>query len=637
MKTLTDAPIAALCVVLVASLWVHATPPAFEDVALNAFGGPYVHKHTVNQSSALFMTGGVAAGDFNRDGWQDLFLVSGDVAPDRLLLNMGDGTFADRGGQSGVAAMHHGSAVCVGDIDGDGWLDLFVTSFGSLAGLEPGHHRLYRNLGLDDDGVTPLFEEIAQQAGVQIANPFKGDGYSAAFGDFDKDGDLDLAVAGWVENDCPDKPVQQMRVTAGTRLFENNGDLTFTDVTNTHTPLNTDECPAEYSVDDPFVSGFAPRFIDMNGDTWPDLLITSDFGHISEYNTPSMYLINNGDGTFRDGTNVPGSGLGLDRNGMGQTVADVDLDGDMDWYVTNICVIPNGSTPDEPCNTLYLNNGDDTFVEASIPLGVSHGAWGWGCEFLDVDLDGDLDLAETNGWGVGDLGFRPTRLFMNQGLDEGGELKPFTEEALAAGLDFAGQGRGLIRLDYDNDGDPDLLIVPNSTLPAMEGLSDQPVEFYRNMARETRAPGDSQYLRVFLDTSAHPCLAPDGFGARLELDMGSPTPLVQYLSPGATYVSQSEMSAHFGFGTGEPQSLRVLWPNGLQTVIESPAVDQTITVAAPCAVDTDGNGAVNILDFVAFQGAFLAGNTAVADVDCDQGLSITDFIRYQGLFVQGCP
>ena len=163
------------------------------------------------------------------------------------------------GSEAGVAWEHRASGAAATDFDGDGWTDLYVTSHGPPGVPAPGHQRLYRNRG---DGT---FEEVAAAAGVAIVSTTSGDGFGAAFGDIDLDGDLDLFVSGWQFE------------SFGNRLFRNNGDGTFTDVTNS----------AGIAADG--VRGFAPCLADMTGDRYPEILIAADFG-------TSSYFINQDSG-----------------------------------------------------------------------------------------------------------------------------------------------------------------------------------------------------------------------------------------------------------------------------------------------------------------------------------------------------
>lgn len=469
--------------------------------------------------------GGGAVGDFDRDGWPDLFLLSGSASglPDRLFMNNGDGTFRDDAAAWGLTDVHDGRGVAVGDIDGDGWLDLFVTSTDVPAG--PGQHRLYRNI----DGQS--FVDVASSAGLAYTDPDRGDGLGAAWGDYDLDGDLDLFVAGFT-------PFNQ-----GSRLFRNRGDGTFVDATVVSRLFSKT----------PSIAAFAPRFCDMNGDRYPELLLAADFG-------TSRYFKNLGNGTFVDWTNE--AQVGIDENGMGQAIGDWDGDARPDWYVTSIHLPEKSYTG----NKLYLNRGNHSFIEVATQAGVDDGDFGWGAVGVDFNHDGWLDIAETNG------GIKPPFLGNQSYLWLNDGQMRFREVGRAIGFDHSGQGRGLLHLDYDGDGDQDIIVI---------GFRE-PVRLYRN---DLSGP-DSHWLRVLLDTSAARGIAPDGYGARVELVSGGRTQS-RWVVGGDAYLSQSELSAHFGLGAAMTvDSLTIHWPDGRTTTLVDIPADRTLTVCAPGPIQT---------------------------------------------------
>ncbi len=514
------------------------------------------------------MVGSAAVGDFNRDGWQDLFMLTGGGAPDRLYLNRGDGAFDEVAADWGVAETHVAMGIAVGDYDRDGWLDMFVSA-GGYDGTEPGRNKLYRNLG----GYG--FEDVAALAGVQWTAPGPGDGWGAVFGDYDLDGDLDLFVGGYVFN------------RGGNRLFRNEGDGTFTDVTASAILFDLDSS----------THSFSPRLVDMDGDRYPELLIAGDF-------ITSRYMINNRDGTFTEATRA--AGVGLDFNGMGNTVGDFNNDGLPDWYVT---AIYNPASEVQPGNMLYLNNGGHRFREVGVSAGVNQGGWGWGAAAVDFDHDGRQDLIATNGW-PGAFGLDPTYLWLNRG-DE-----TFVSSATACGITHNLQGRGLVNFDYDNDGDQDVVIV--------------------NLGRETTllrndlSGSGANWLRVFLDHNGRRNLAPGGIGARVRATIGG-TNHTRWLEAGSNYLGVSELSAHFGLGAATTvDELVVEWPTGEQSVLTGLAANQTLTVSATRLVgDPTADGRVNLSDLGVVLTAFGgcegdAWFNADADLDDDGCVTLAD-------------
>ncbi len=492
------------------------------------------------------MTSGGVVGDFDNDGDQDIFIVVGGGTPDALYINDGTGHFTDQAAAWGVAVKHMGLAAAVGDYDNDGWLDIFVTSCG-LAGSQPapGKHRLYRNTGRGH------FAEAAVAAGVNTASPIKCDGMGAAWGDYDLDGDLDLFVAGWLPN------------AGGNRLFRNNGNGTFTDVTTVA------------GMSFAGVYGFSPRFIDMDGDRYPELLLAADFH-------TSRYYRNNGDGTFSNLTAT--CGAGIDDNGMGQTVGDFDNDGTLDWYVTSVYSTGNPEVPGTG-NMLYRGTGTHLFTEGSIAAGVNNGNWGWGTAAVDLDHDGWLDLLETNGWSAyPEFVNSPSRVWINQ--HDG----TFVDKAASNGLWHTLLGRGLLTADFDNDGDRDVLIFASREKPKL----------YRNDLPRTP---DTHALTIRLDTRDAIRLAPNGIGAKILVTTGAGTQQ-RVIEAGTNFQSQDELSAHFGLGAATSADVRILWPDGAASFFRDVHPDQILTIASGERSDLDQDGRVGASDIAILLGAW---------------------------------
>ena len=468
---------------------------------------------------------------------QDLFFIGGGAERDRLYLNFGDGTFDDVTVQAGISARHRGLGSVVGDYDGEGWLDLFVTSHGAARSElpAPGDHLLYRNLGLTEGTGVPRFVEVAAAAGVATTSADWPSGTGAVFGDYDLDGDLDLFVAAWT------------RYVGGNVLFRNEG----ADATPRFIPVTE---AAGLDLDAAQI--FTPRLSDMDGDRCPELVLTGDYG-------TSAYYRNRCDGTF---STVAAHGTGLDDNGMGAAVADLDNDGRLDWYVTSVfSERPRIQTPGTG-NYLYMNVDGHRYEDAhpSRASVLVDGGWGWGAAAVDLDHDGVLDLVETNGWrganldGVAEWLRERTYVYRNQG----GFV--FRKVGIEAGLLHDGQGRGLLRADFDNDGDQDLVIFNNRGRPAL----------VRNELDVSS--GTANWLRVFLDAAGQPGVAPDGIGSRVEATVDRRV-LVRYLEAGSGYLGTHELSAHFGLGDASRVSnLLVRWANGQVTRLQDVAANQTL-------------------------------------------------------------
>ncbi len=465
------------------------------------------------------MFSGGAVGDFDRDGWPDLFLLGGGVSVDSLYINNGDGTFTDRAADWGIATIHRGHGAAVGDFNNDGWPDIYVTTSGSVVGGDQtGKHKLYRNEG----GAS--FTDIAFAAGVNQTSGLYTTSTGAAFGDYDMDGDLDLFVCGWEALDS-------------NRLFRNNGDETFTDTT------------LSAGVGFQFYA-FTPRFVDMNGDRYPEILIASDF-------TTSQYYVNNQDGTFSSLSLA--NGTGQDTNGMGQTVADFNRDGLPDWYVTSIYA----DTTVQDGNYLYINQGNDQYIAQPESAGARNGGWGWGADARDFDHDGYFDLVETNGWMPVEWLTETSYLFRNNG-----DLTFSEYQGGTSGFDHVSQGRTVLTLDYDRDGDMDVVLTG----------WDEPVTLMRN---EVSGP-NTNWIVIQLDTDSDPGLAPEGQGARVIATTGVVTQYA-WIDSGTTYLGTRQRMAHFGLGSANSVDLTIEWADGSVTSLPGVAANQMLTLSSTTA------------------------------------------------------
>lgn len=506
-------------------------------------------------TGAQAMTGGVAAGDFDGDGLVDLFFTRIDGF-DVLYRNTG-GHFEDISATAGFTQSHATNGVAAGDIDNDGDLDLYVM------GSESPRHYLYIN-----DGAGHFTEEaVARGADVSAGDgllTYRGQG--VAFGDYDGDGYLDMMAS---DHSRP-------TTNNGSRLLRNLGAANpghFEDVTHAagldvfRTALAVTDPPNAYR--------FQPQFSDLDHDGHPDIVISAD-------SRTSQLFWNNGDGTFTDGT-LP-AGVGTDKSGMGTALGDYDRDGDLDWFVTAIYDTTFLGT--NPGNRLYCNNGNRTFTDVTSAAGVRNTgpglSWGWGATFFDYDNDADVDLIATNGFITGYRSDRTT-LWRND------LTGTFTDVSVESGITDTGQGRGLLHVDYDNDGDLDVVIANYAAAPIL----------YRN-----DGGNDANWLRVATEgtISNH-----DGIGAfiRVVPDGDQPEQFqVWEVSSGGSYLSQSEMTAHFGLGdlAGTVDLVEVSWPTSgiLQRYVDVP-INTTLLARERLLGDYNGDSLVNAADYTVWR------------------------------------
>jgi hypothetical protein len=391
---------------------VRAETPAFSDVTLAA-GITHTHGYVEERVGTHHMfLAGVAAADYDGDGWTDLYVIRGSLGPNLLYHNRGDGTFEDAAAGAGVAVNGDmASGPLFFDANGDAAPDLFV------AGTQGTPNHLFIANG---DGT---FTDHIAESGL----PVMMETFSASAADYDRDGDLDLFLAHW------EIPMQ------ASHLWRNDGHGVFHCVDLAAGIHAIGNGQYDYS--------FTANFTDLNHDGWPDIVMCGDF-------KTSRVFLNRRDGTFADATRS----VITDENGMGGAVGDFDNDGDIDWFVSSIydaTEVPNEDAWGFTGNRLYRNRGDGSFDDMTDHCGVRQGGWGWGASFADFDNDGWLDLFQVNGWPfeVDTFLEDPARLFMND--QHGG----FVESSAAAGCASTAQGRGLVCFDYDNDGDVDIFIT----------------------------------------------------------------------------------------------------------------------------------------------------------------------------------
>jgi hypothetical protein len=483
---------------------------------------------------AWFMTGGVAAGDYDGDGRTDLlFTRLGDT--DIFYRNLGNGTFESRTATAGFTVPTLTNGVVSGDIDNDGDLDLYMTTTTDT------RNYLYLNDG------TGFFTDAGTTRTVALSNGVARVGQGASFGDYNDDGFLDLVTGDW----------GNLVADSQSRLFENLGATQpgfFNDVTAA-SGIDSYRKPRTYR--------FSPRLVDLDRDGHLDLAVASDF-------ETSQLFWSDGDGTFTDGT-LP-AGVGTDFNGMGSTFGDYDGDGDLDWFITNITAAPETQDDWDGGNRLYRNDGGRQFTDVTQAVGVHDSRWSWGTTFFDYDNDGDLDLIATNGWS--EPGFTADRSYLWRN-----DAGIFTDVSNAVGVTDTGQGRGLAHLDYDDDGDLDIVIVNNKAEPIL----------YRNDGGNA-----NDYLRIEVEGTVS---NRDGIGAFITVtpDLGDPQRrMVWDVDGGSSFLSQNERIAHFGLGQsdGMVDLVTIEWPSGLVQHLHGVNANQTLTV-----VEVDEQAAAGDVDF----------------------------------------
>jgi len=518
--------------------------PTYEDVTDKA------HLNFVNSfgeqklSSVLESAGqGCAWFDYNNDGLLDLYVLNGRYldgvtdhskpdgqdATNHLYRNNGDGTFTDVTQEAGVPGKGFAMGVTVGDYDNDGYEDIYVTNWNSAI--------LYHNNG---DGT---FTDVTEKAGVQNNHW----GIGAAFVDYDRDGKLDLFVGNYLKFDPKvKKPYYTAEAFAGpldyegdsNRLFHNNGDGTFTDVSE------------RAGIANPPGRAMGVTVGDFDNDGWPDIYVAND-------QMESYLYHNNHDGTFTNVAieqNVAYGTNGDTPSAMGPIFADYDNHGALDLFVS-----------DMRYHRLFRNSPKEGFfVDTTADAGIARVAGqyvGWGDAFLDFDNDGWKDLFIVNG-GLHWLIPMEDSLLHNNGNGT------FTDISDESGSYFRTKkvGRGACFADYDNDGYIDAFIVV---------LGGKGILLH---AKPPAGSARNHWLTLKLTgTNSNR----DGFGARIEAVAGDLRQMVENV-PQAGYLSQNDPRPHFGLGSHtQVDRLTIHWPSGTVQTLENVKADQILQVTEP--------------------------------------------------------
>jgi hypothetical protein len=508
-----------------------AAPAAFRLVDITANAGLQFRHNSGAYGGKLLpetLGAGCAFLDYDADGWQDILLVNGMDWPGHrrqrstlaLYRNNRNGTFTDVTRAAGLDVELYGMGVAVGDFNNDGFADVFVTCVGQ--------NRLFRNTG------KGTFVDVTRSSGLGGRSAFST---SAMWVDFDRDGLLDLFVCNYVrwsaEHDvfCSlDGTMKSYCTPEAYRgetcwLFHNRGNGTFEDVT------------ATCGIFDSSSKSLGVALIDDNRDGWPDIVVAND-------TQPNKLYRNQRNGTFKDIALESGVALSADgraRAGMGVDAADFDNSGTWGLAITNF--------EGEMIGLYRGESGVYRDVAAQAGVGVpSRDRLGFGCLFVDLDLDGWLDLVVTNGHiddtvrnVRGNIGHaQPSQLFWNQGNST------FREIAASVGPGFSQPrvGRGLACADFDRDGDVDLLMTTNNG-PALLFRNDQ--------------TGGNRSVRLRLvGTKSNR----DAIGASVRIFDGTHSQS-RVVRSGSSYLSQSELPVTFGVGSRDRvERLVVTWPSG---------------------------------------------------------------------------
>ncbi len=518
-------------------------PIKLTDLAQKA-GLKFTHDRgaTSEHHIAETLPSGLAWLDYDNDGWMDLYVVQAGPFPpsgspraqDRLFHNNGDGTFTDVTEKAGLHDTGYGMGAYAADYDNDGYVDIFVTNYGK--------NILYHN---DGDGT---FTDVTEKAGLGAP----GFSTAAAWADVDGDGYLDLYVARYVD-DSKEKdffcgnPVTGERMycppmmypgVAGI-LYHNNGDGTFTDITQQAGLANS------------IGKGLGVVFLDIDLDGKPDLYIAND-------ETINFLFHNLGNNKFEDISMLSGTGLdpmGNPQGGMGVDAGDLDGDGLPDIVVANF---------EEQTNEYYHNIGSGVFEDLSVSSGFGPPAWnfvGFGLNLLDLDNSGSLDAFIANGHVYENTKRQGTTYAQRPSLMWNDGTGHFREQGCGSVFEKQFVGRGSAVADYDNDGSPDIAVL----------TSGGPLLLLHNEGKH------GHWLGVQLVGKKS---NRQGIGARLTAETAGGKKLTRWVQAGNSYLSSSDPRVLFGLGSEKAvKKLTIDWPSGTVQVLRNVPAGKYLKIA----------------------------------------------------------
>lgn len=550
----------------------------------------------------LYNGHGIGIGDFNGDGWMDIF-ISGNAVPNKLFLNTQHFTFKDITAQAGANGNNTWSTgVSIADVNGDGLTDIYVCHSGKHNEKDLSNELLI-NKGLKNG--LPYFEEEAARYGLNAPGT---QSTQAAFFDYDRDGDLDMFLLNHSNHTYnPYLNTRKVRSTPhwgfGNRLFRNDG-AQFKDVTLEAGIINN-----------ALNFGLSVTVSDLNSDGWPDLYTTSD------YTEQDCYYVNNRNGTFTQ--SLQQSFTHISKFSMGADIADFNNDARPDVFTLDMLpednyrqkllkgpdeydayhlLLDSGYYHQQMRNMLHLNRGLDEkgtarFSEIGQLAGVSNTDWSWAALFADLDNDGWKDLVVTNGYlrdftdldflkytvadeqlaqaAKGNLNFKtydlvkkmPSNKLTNYVFSNNGDLT-FTNRSKEWGFMQPSVSNAAAYADFDNDGDVDLII----------GGNNEPVMMYRN---ETNSIKPANYLNIQLRGAKKNT---EAFGAKLWLYAGGRLQFAEQY-PVRGYQSSVSPVLHFGIGNFKNiDSLIVQWPDGKMALHKDLNAAQTIKLTQDSGV-----------------------------------------------------